>query len=211
VPRLLEADESWKAMASHNADVAPRALGATPAAAWTSGGPQRPGMWFQVELPAATRISEVHFESGATFGGGFGGFGGPQPTAAASPQAGRGIASGTPSSGATSTAPAAAAGAQTASAPAAPGSGRGPNRSLQPASVGYPRGYKVQVSTDGKTWSTPVAEGAGTGTTTVITFAPVRAKLVRITLSDAAIDAPAWSIQRLKLYQPAEAASAGSR
>ena len=44
-----------------------------------------------------------------------------------------------------------------------------------------PRRYKVEVSSDGATWSAPVAEGEGTGQSTVIAFAPVRAKFVRIT------------------------------
>ena len=34
---------------------------------------------------------------------------------------------------------------------------------------------------DGTSWGTPVAEGEGKGQSTVITFAPVRAKYVRIT------------------------------
>ena len=64
----------------------------------------------------------------------------------------------------------------------------------------YPRGYSVTVSLDGKTWSAPVAQGQGTGTSTVISFAPVNAKFVRITQT-ASGTAPAWSIQRLRLYR----------
>ena len=49
----------------------------------------------------------------------------------------------------------------------------------------YPRGYTVTTSTDGVTWSTAVASGAGTGqfTTVPLTGAPVR--YVRITLTAA--------------------------
>ena len=50
--------------------------------------------------------------------------------------------------------------------------------------VGYPRGYSVQVSTDGSTWSQPVAQGKGDGPHTTITFAPTRAKFVRITQTE---------------------------
>jgi mono/diheme cytochrome c family protein len=64
---------------------------------------------------------------------------------------------------------------------------------------GFPRGYKVEVSTDGLTWKT-VSEGAGNGLTTVSTFEPSPAKFVRITLTANADDAPAWSIQSLKIY-----------
>jgi hypothetical protein len=57
------------------------------------------------------------------------------------------------------------------------------------------------VSLDGNTWSAPIAEGRGTSASTVIAFAPVNAKFVRITQTAAAEGAPPWSIQRLRLYQ----------
>ncbi len=90
-------------------------------------------------------------------------------------------------------------------APGAPGA--------PPASapaIGYPRGYSVQVSVDGTTWSKPVATGKGEGLHTTIPFAPTRAKFVRITQTDAVADAPAWSIRNLRIYE-APAARAGSR
>ncbi|MEO8071341.1 MAG: c-type cytochrome, partial [Acidobacteriota bacterium] len=66
----------------------------------------------------------------------------------------------------------------------------------------FPRGYQVQVSMDGTTWSAPVAQGQGTGGHTVITFAPVQAKFVRIT-ETATLDTPVnWAIQGLRIYQP---------
>ena len=40
----------------------------------------------------------------------------------------------------------------------------------------YPRGYKVEVSTNGTTW-TAVAEGQGTPGSTTITFAPIRSEV----------------------------------
>lgn len=67
------------------------------------------------------------------------------------------------------------------------------------APPGFPRGFKVETSTDGSSW-TVVSEGAGTGLTTISTFPPVPAKFVRITLTAGADDAPAWSIQSLKIY-----------
>jgi len=70
-----------------------------------------------------------------------------------------------------------------------------------PPVAGFPRGYTVQVSTDGKTWSKPVAEGKGEGARTVITFEPTRATFVRITQSAAVADAPAWSIRNLRVYE----------
>jgi mono/diheme cytochrome c family protein len=67
--------------------------------------------------------------------------------------------------------------------------------------IGYPRGYTVQVSVDGKTWSKPVAAGKGEGLRTTITFAPTRAKYVRITQTEAVPDGPAWSIRNLRIYE----------
>jgi len=59
----------------------------------------------------------------------------------------------------------------------------------------------VQVSADGKTWGTPVAEGQGVPGTTVITFTPVSAKFVRITQTASVSDAPPWSMRLLRLYR----------
>jgi putative heme-binding domain-containing protein len=65
----------------------------------------------------------------------------------------------------------------------------------------YPRGYKVQVSMDGQTWSDPVAEGQGRGPATKITLQPVPAKFLRITLTEPAKDGAVWSIQRTRLFE----------
>jgi hypothetical protein len=65
----------------------------------------------------------------------------------------------------------------------------------------YPRGYSIQTSTDGKTWSKPVAEGKGESMRTTITFTPVRAKFVRITQTDTVAEAPMWSVSNLRVYE----------
>jgi hypothetical protein len=67
----------------------------------------------------------------------------------------------------------------------------------------FPRGYRVQVSTDANIWSAPIAEGQGVPGVTVITFAPVRAKFVRITQTAAVDNAPPWSMRLLRLYEAA--------
>ncbi len=67
---------------------------------------------------------------------------------------------------------------------------------------GFPRGYQVQLSTDGTTWGSPVAEGQGTGAQTLIAFNPTRAKFVRITQTATVSDAPPLSIRRLRLFVP---------
>ena len=182
LPKAVDAAQ-LKLTASHNPEAA---MGAGTLRGWTSGGPQQAGMWFQVELPQAMQLSEVQFDSLAATGGG----GAP---------AGRGGGRGA----------AAAAAAAPGAPPAAPGqpqaaAGRGtlPGPGGQnPASIGYPRAYTVQTSNDGTTWSTPIAEGKGEGGRTSITFPLTKAKFLRITQSDAAPEAPAWSIANLRVYE----------
>jgi putative membrane-bound dehydrogenase-like protein len=67
--------------------------------------------------------------------------------------------------------------------------------------IGYPRAYQVQVSNDGNTWRT-VAQGAGTGANTHITFAPVQTKFVRLTQTASGPDLPPMTILRLRLFAP---------
>jgi mono/diheme cytochrome c family protein len=78
--------------------------------------------------------------------------------------------------------------------------GRGANGAATRV-VGYPRGYAVTVSLDGKTWSKPVATGRGQGRHTTIAFSPARAKFVRITQTDTVPDVPEWSVSNLRVYQ----------
>ncbi len=164
LPTPLEVLPTWKASASHNPGTA---LGALNFASWNTGEPQKAGMWFQVELPQATTITELQFNSA---GGGFGG-------------GGRGRGNVTPAPGTT---------------PPAPLVPTGP----------FPREYKVEVSTNGSTW-TAVAEGQGTPGSTTITFTPIQAKFVRITQTATAENASPWSMQRLRIYQPGRALVAG--
>jgi mono/diheme cytochrome c family protein len=67
------------------------------------------------------------------------------------------------------------------------------------APPGFPRGFKVEVSSDGTSWK-PVAEAAGNGPSTIVTFPPVQAKFVRMSLTASPDDAPAWSIQSLRIF-----------
>ena len=97
----------------------------------------------------------------------------------------------------------------------APGGRGGPGASAALASgggpaggpPGYPRAFKVEVSTDGTAWK-PVAEATGTGPGTIVTFPPVQAKFVRMSLTASAADAPAWSIQNLRIFAVPQAADA---
>ena len=185
LPRVLLPDPTWKLSASHNtAGVG----GALTMASWSSQTPQTPGMWFQVELPKAETITEVQFDS--TAGGGRGGRG----------AAGRGGAQAAGAPGAPAGVP--VAGAPVGEAPA-PQEGRAAGSGgfdAPPPNPGYPRGYKVETSSNGTAW-TSVAEGQGNGTTTLITFKPVQAKFVRLTQTASTENAPPWSIQQLRLYR----------
>jgi hypothetical protein len=65
----------------------------------------------------------------------------------------------------------------------------------------FPRAYQLQVSADGNTWSAPIAEGQGAPGTTVVTFAPVSAKFLRMTQTATVSDAPPWSMRLIRLYR----------
>jgi hypothetical protein len=196
LPRLLPVDPTWKATASHNVE---RAASGLTLAAWTTGVPQAPEMWFQVELPQAAMITEVQFDAGAPGGGGRGRGGRGAPPAV---PAGRGGTPGAPVGAAGApAAPPAGPGAAPAAPPApqrgaAPGGGRGGGSPFG----SYPIGYKIQLSMDGTTWGAPVAQGAGSPATTIATFRPVQAKFVRVTQTGSAEDAPAWSVLNFRVY-----------
>jgi mono/diheme cytochrome c family protein/glucose/arabinose dehydrogenase len=158
LPRQVVFDSSWKFSASHNPRIANYAVTIQP---WTSGAPQAPGMWLQVELPQPVMLTELQFE-----------------TSPVAPVEGEIVPGAPPRSG----------------------GGRGAPGAVTPG-LGYPRGYKVEVSTDGANWGQPVAQGAATGVATSITFAPTRARFVRITQTASVADAPPFAVQRLRLYQ----------
>ena len=158
IPRQVVTDATWQYSASHNPGIAYYATGIQP---WESGVRQAPGVWWQVELPQPTRITEIQFESNP---------------------------------------------AEVNEQPITPGM---PSRSVfgggtpDPSTIGYPRGYRVEVSNDGSSWRS-VAEGQGTGSTTTIRFDPVEAKFVRLSATEAGDDLPPLSILRLRLFAPGQ-------
>jgi hypothetical protein len=192
IPTALSNAAQWKLTASHNADAAPNALG-TSGARWDTGAPQAAGQWFQIELPEATTIAEVQIDSSVPGARGRGGFGG-----GALPASGRaaGLPGGPPTAGAPQAA--ARAGAPPVGIGAA-GAGRGGGRG-GPAANG-PVAYSVQVSTNGTTWSAPVATGAGATPTTIMAFTPVSTKFVRITQTGSAQNGEWWAIQQVHVYK----------
>jgi hypothetical protein len=85
------------------------------------------------------------------------------------------------------------------------GGGRGGRGVAPPPGSGAARGYRVQVSDDGATWSAPVAEGVG-ALSNQIAFTPVRARFIRVTQTGADPNYP-WSVQRLRVYAPGPGAT----
>jgi mono/diheme cytochrome c family protein/glucose/arabinose dehydrogenase len=85
---------------------------------------------------------------------------------------------------------------------------RGGGRGGPPPADTYPRGYQVQVSADGQRWSTAVAQGRGSGSPTAIGFAPARGKFIRVSLTETAADAPAWSMRNIRLFEAPSGATA---
>jgi mono/diheme cytochrome c family protein len=178
LPRPLDPLQ-FKLSASHAAETA---SGAATLRGWNTGTPQAAGMWLSVELPRPAVVTEIQFESSSvTQRGRRGGAGG---------RGARGAAA----------VPGAAAATGAATAAGAPAAPTAPAADPPPI-VTYPRGYSVQVSADGNTWGTPVAQGKGEGVRTTITFPPTRAKFIKITQTETVPNAPAWSVKGLRIYE----------
>ena len=199
VPTQMTNVPQWLLTASHNG-AATSAL-STGTGRWDTTAPQEAGMWFQIELPQAALVSEIQLDAEAGPNRGTGGLGGFIPVQ----QQGRGGGG----RGAGAPAPAAApgitpaAGRGAAPAPAAPprgggGGGGGRGRGGPPATG--PIAYTVQVSMDGTTWGSPVAQGTGPSATTIATFRPVQAKFIRVTQMARATTGEIWAIQQVRVY-----------
>lgn len=71
VPKELPITHEWKVTASHTfstrigGNIAPQS--AFTFEGWSTGGKQEKGMWYQVELPSITSVSEINFTSPSTF------------------------------------------------------------------------------------------------------------------------------------------------
>ena len=65
----------------------------------------------------------------------------------------------------------------------------------------YPRGYKVELSDDGRAWGKPVVTGKGNSTVTDIFFPPAKGKFIRITQTGSA-HGLFWSIHELDIFTP---------
>ena len=63
----------------------------------------------------------------------------------------------------------------------------------------YPRRWSVEVSGDGKNWSTPIASGNGDGPVTEIVLPPTRARHVRVSQHGRSSN-KFWSIHKLEVF-----------
>ena len=71
----------------------------------------------------------------------------------------------------------------------------------------YPRGYTVEVSSDGAKWSAPMLKGAATGAITELMFPKaVKTKFIRLTQTGSA-KGNYWSIHEVQLLQPVKPAA----
>jgi mono/diheme cytochrome c family protein len=67
LPVVVPSGTEWRVTASHNSNTAGNALNTI---GWSSAGaPDQTGVWFQVELPQAARLTEVEFNTQPQFGG----------------------------------------------------------------------------------------------------------------------------------------------
>ena len=205
IPAPLTNAADWKLTASHNTAAAQNATsgGGT---RWDTGAAQQPGMWLQIELPLATNVTEVQLDSAVPApprGGGPGARGagaGAAGLPAGTPGAG---AAGRGAAGAPAGAPPAGAGGAAAGGAAAGRGGGGRGAQAPPASG--PVGYSLQTSMDGKTWSAPLAQGAGATPTTTIAFKATQAKFIRITQTGKAAGTNYWAVQQVRVYQAGKA------
>ena len=63
----------------------------------------------------------------------------------------------------------------------------------------YPRGYTLELSTDGQAWGKPIAKGEGKSALTEIKFAPTKAKFLRLTQTGSS-PGNFWSIHELDIF-----------
>ncbi len=64
----------------------------------------------------------------------------------------------------------------------------------------YPRGYQVNVSSDGVNWGSPVASGTASSSPTSISFAAQTARYIRVTQTLSAAGSLYWSIHEFNVY-----------
>ncbi len=130
-PRPLDR-KGWTLSASHNAASVALAIDGDRNTRYDTKAFQKPGMWFQIELPQETEVAGLQFDT-------------------------------------------------------------------TKSANDYPRGFSVELSSDGTSWSKPVAKGDGNAPLTDIAFEPVKTKFIRITQTGSA-KGNFWSIHELSVF-----------
>jgi mono/diheme cytochrome c family protein len=74
----------------------------------------------------------------------------------------------------------------------------------------YPRGFEVQLSSDGQTWSKVVASGKDASPVTTIAFPPAKAKFIRLTQTGA-VKGLFWSIHELQIFTVPDITTASAK
>jgi hypothetical protein len=141
VPQPLKNREQWKLTASNNGGSAHFAVDGNLRTRYDTAAYQKPGMWFQIELPQKTTLAGLRLDTGES-------------------------------------------------------------------KDDFPKRYKLELSDDGVTWSTPVVSGFGTVEPTDIFFNPVETKFIRITQTGSS-ESFFWSISELNIYVPGAIAKTG--
>lgn len=78
---------------------------------------------------------------------------------------------------------------------------RGWGKDAPPPLQTHPRSYVVQVSSDNKQWSAPVAEGEGSPPVTRIQFEPVKTRYIRILQTGGKnSESEPWTMRKFTLY-----------
>ena len=131
-PPAMDDRANWKLTTSHRKENLGGCIDDNPKSRWDTGTPQKPGMWFGIELTEPVKLMSLVLDS-------------------------------------------------------------------QGSRDDYPRGYAVTVSTDGETWSEPVAEGIGDGPVTEIEVdCPEPIQHIRITQTGSSPN-KYWSIHELSI------------
>ena len=78
---------------------------------------------------------------------------------------------------------------------------QGGGRNGPPPVSTFPRGLRVDVSTDGATWTSVAPDAVASPGVTTIAFSPVQARWVKLSLTTTPENGPPWSMQRLRIYQ----------
>jgi hypothetical protein len=136
LPQRLTNRSQWKLTASHGADSVSKAVDADLSTRYTTDATEKPGMWFQIELPEETMVTGLELDAGSSV-------------------------------------------------------------------HDFPRGYKVELSNDGKTWGESVATGHGTGSLTEIAFPPAKTRFIRIKQTGKSSHW-FWSMHNLEVLKPGE-------